>query len=309
MTPDSALPPTLSVCIATYRRQERLSLLLRDLAAQTLRPDQIVVVDNDAGASARTVVAAFQATTDIKVVYDVQPEKNISLTRNLTISLATGQWLAFVDDDERAPADWLRLLMQTAQQHQADGVLAPVQPLVPADAPAWIRRGRFYDWPRMPTGDRVPPNRLRLGNALLSAHLVKHRDKAFDPAYGVTGGEDGDLLMRLVREGATIVWCDEAIVTEPVEASRLKLSWILKRARRGGQDFARHVLGGKLGATTLSTRVVFYARAVMQLLMAALLAVLTLPFGRHHAVHWLARAFANFGKLSTLWGGRYLEYA
>ena len=43
----------ISVCIATYRRPERLSVLLDDLARQERVPDEVVVVDNDASGSAR----------------------------------------------------------------------------------------------------------------------------------------------------------------------------------------------------------------------------------------------------------------
>ena len=94
----------VSVCIATYRRPDRLRTLLADLAAQQLTPFEIIVVDNDAAASAREVVRERQKLgASCPVHYDVQPEKNISLTRNRTVALASGEWLAFVDDDERAP--------------------------------------------------------------------------------------------------------------------------------------------------------------------------------------------------------------
>ena len=37
---------TVSLCIATYRRQERLAAVLDDLTRQTRPPDEVVVVDN-----------------------------------------------------------------------------------------------------------------------------------------------------------------------------------------------------------------------------------------------------------------------
>src|SRR5262249_39782258 len=130
----------------------------------------------------------------------------------------------------------------------------------------------------------------------------------FDPAYGLTGGEDGDLLSRLALNGARIVWCDEAIVQEPVEKSRLSLKWLLRRAMRGGQDFARHLLAGRYGSQ-VAGRGRLFARALFQLLAAAVLAVLLLPAGRHHAAHWLTKASANWGKLSVFLGMHYREYA
>ena len=143
----------ISICIATYRRPERLRSLLDDLLLQECRPSEIVVVDNDAAGSARPVVdAVVAARPPIPIHYAVQPARNIALTRNRTVELSGGEWIAFIDDDERAPAAWLRQLVEAAERHSADGVLGPVVPEVPQSAPDWIRRGRFYDFPRLATG-------------------------------------------------------------------------------------------------------------------------------------------------------------
>lgn len=301
---------TVSLCIATYRRPERLAAVLQDLALQSRLPDEVVVVDNDAAESARPVVEAQRAAgAPFPISYAVQPVKNISLTRNKTVELAAGDWLAFIDDDERAPEQWLSQLMDAADRYSSDGVLGPVNPVVPASAPGWIRRGRFYEFPRMDSGDIIPPNRLRFGNVLVKGELLRSSDKPFDPSLGLTGGEDGDLLARLQQQGARIVWCDEAIVNEPVEAARLSLQWLLARALRGGQDFARHALVGRYGAMSGLQRLQFFVVALAQAVAAAALALVIWPLGRHHAARWLTAVSANIGKLSILWGCHYREYA
>ncbi len=298
-----------SVCIATYRRAQRLAALLDDLVAQQRLPDEVVVVDNDAAGSALDVVQRRRAEgTPFPVHYAVQPVKNISITRNRSVALAAGDWLAFIDDDERAAVDWLKQLDETVRRFDTDGVIGPVEPVIPPDAPAWIRRGGFYRWARMPTGTVVPANKLRFGNLLLRGALLRDSPTPFDPAYGLTGGEDGDLLGRLVQHGARLVWCDEAVVLEPVEASRLSLRWLLLRALRGGQDHARHRLTGRYGPLTLAGRVSFFLRALLQAVAAALLALLSLPGGRHRAVQWLMKAAANLGKMSIFVGWHYREY-
>jgi succinoglycan biosynthesis protein ExoM len=301
---------TVSLCIATYRRPERLAAVLEDLTRQTQMPDEVVVVDNDAAGSARSVIEArLEKGAPYPIVYAIQPQKNISLTRNKTVELAGGAWLAFIDDDERAPPEWLATLLGASLRFNADGVLGPVEPVVPPTAPTWIRRGRFYDFPRMLTGTVIPPNRLRFGNVLVKGSLLRGAEPPFDPALGLTGGEDGDLLSRLVQHGARIVWCDEAVVHEPVEQSRLSLRWLLRRALSGGQDFARHALAGRYGPMSSVRRARFFLRALSQALAAAGLALVLWPLGRHHAARWLTTLSANIGKLSVFWGWRYREYA
>jgi succinoglycan biosynthesis protein ExoM len=299
----------ISICIATYRRPDRLLALLGDLGLQKRLPREVVVVDNDALGSARSVVeGARKAGTPFPIRYAMQTQKNISITRNQTVAIAEGAWLAFIDDDERAPTNWLDCLADAATCFGADAVLGPVRPVLPRDAPRWMKGGSFYHWERMRSGTVVPLNLLRFGNVMIRSETLRRQVPAFDPAYGLTGGEDGDLLTRLVQDGARIVWCDEAAVDEPIERSRLSLRWLLLRSLRGGQDFARHRLAGRYGPMTAVRRFRLFGRAALQMVGAALLAVLCWPLGRRFAAHWLTKVAANLGKLSTMLGLHYQEY-
>jgi len=299
---------SISVCVATYRRNDRLSAVLDDLARQELLPDQVVIVDNDADGAARTVVEKHRTRAPFAIDYDIQPQRNIALTRNRTVELASGEWLAFIDDDERAPPDWLQKLLAAAQSYQADGVLAPVEPQLPDDAPGWIRRGRFYDFPHQPNGAAVPLNFMRFGNVLLRGSWLRAEPGPFDPRYGLMTGEDGDLLVRLVHRGAKIVWFEHAAVFEPIEHTRLSLRWLLLRALSGGQEFARQTLSGRYRPINWAGRCLFCLRVMLQLVIAALLAMLVSPLGRHRAAAWMIKAWANLGKLSVFWGWRYSAY-
>lgn len=298
----------VSVLICTYRRPERLSDLLADLLGQTRAPDEIVVVDNDPAASARDTVRDFAATAPFAVHYDVQPVKNIALTRNRTVALARGRWLAMVDDDERVPSHWLQTHLEMAAACAADGVLGPVIPQIPPHAAAWIRRGRFFEYGGGVDGRPVPPSAMWVNNALLDAGMVKAEPGPFDARYGLTGGEDSDLMSRLAARGRRIIWSDQAYVTEPVEARRLNLRWILLRALSGGQDYATLWSQGRFGTLHAGSHVLFFLRSLLQMTAAAGLALMLLPAGRHHCVAWLRKAAANAGKISALFGWRYREY-
>lgn len=301
---------TVSVLICTHRRLGRLTQLLEDIARQSRLPDEVVIVENDPTPSAREVVTSFASRVSFAVQYAVEPRKNISRTRNHTVRLASGDWLAFVDDDERVPPDWLERLLDTAARFQADGVLGPVICVPPPDAPEWIRRGEFYSVHHATTGTPVRRERMWVGNALLRGDRVRAEPGPFDEAWGLTGGEDSDMLARLAQRGLKIVWCEEAAIQEPVEPARLEPRWILLRAMRGGQNYARLWRLGRFGAVVGSAAVmVFMLRAAAQAVIALSLALLLLPSGRHRSMHWLVKAAANGGKLTTLTPWRYEEYA
>lgn len=299
----------ISVLVPTYRRNLQLGALLEDLARQTRLPDEVVVVDNDAAGGAAGIVRGFAARAPFAVRYDIQPEKNISLTRNRAVELAGGSWMAMLDDDERVGPDWLALMMDCAREHAADGVLGPLVCQPPADAPAWIRRGRVYALPRAQTGSIVALNRMWVHNCVLRAGHVRRQSPAFDPALGISGGEDGDFMTRLAADGARLIWCDEAVATEPVSAERLNLKWVLLRAYAGGQGHASCWRRGRYGALGWHAWPVYIGGALAKCLLAAVLSLLTLPLGFHHAVNWARRSAANAGKLSALSGRRYLAYA
>ncbi|WJJ94311.1 hypothetical protein [Neopusillimonas aromaticivorans] len=80
---------------------------------------------------------------------------------------------------------------------------------------------------------------------------------------------------------------------------------------RGGQDYARHFLKGRLtdSPPSWTRRLLFFIRALVQMGVAGMLTIISLPFGRHHAARWLAKTWANFGKLAVLSGWLYREYA
>jgi succinoglycan biosynthesis protein ExoM len=304
------LAVTISVCIATFRRLDRLHALLEDLAKQTLLPDEVVIIDNDAAGSARKVVEDFKTKgCPFKIIYDIQPERSISVTRNMTVHRSSGEWLAFIDDDERAPPEWLERLMGAALHFKAESVQGPVEPVVPDSAPTWIRQGRFYDWPHLATGEVVYSSNLRFGNILIAGAPLRTLEGPFDPAFGLSTGEDREMLMRLVAHGAKVIWCDEAPVFEPVEEKRLSLAWLLQRSYSGGQYFGRLVITGRLGHATILSRVLQGLLWSAQCAAALFLSAISWPLGRHRAAYWLMKVWANWGKLSAFLGWKYGEYA
>ena len=293
----------IDICIATFKRPVLLERLLNDLLGQQL-PDgistHIIVVDNDALESARPVVATFQAVCP-SVEYLTQPERNIALTRNCALDHSQGELIAFIDDDESAPPDWLAALLTTMERHAADAVLGPVNGILPASAPRWIVEGRFFERPARPSGSRIELGGT--GNALLKASAIRGK-LAFDPRYGLTGSSDTDFFHRLSRRGALMVWCQEAGLTEHVEDNRLTMRWILERGFRAGQGYADIVERPAGGARFLG----WFAKRASFALAATLLTLSCVPFGKALAMRYAVKVASNVGQLTTILGYRYQPY-
>src|SRR5205823_794061 len=115
----------ISVCVLTYKRPQLLERLLKELEGQETGGQftySIVVADNDRLRSSEALVSAVAATSSIRVTYCVEPQQNISLARNRAIENATGDFIAFIDDDEFPTNSWLLTLFEACQKYQSDGV-------------------------------------------------------------------------------------------------------------------------------------------------------------------------------------------
>ena len=114
----------VSVCICTYRRPHLLAELLDSLAEQNFRePFEIIVVDNDAANSAVTTVDnAKMRHPELNIRYSVELQKGISFARNTAVSLARGDFLAWIDDDETAAESWLMSLWATRLINDVDAI-------------------------------------------------------------------------------------------------------------------------------------------------------------------------------------------
>lgn len=236
------LSPHVSVCVCTYKRSEWLRLLLNELVGQSTADVfgySLVLVDNDAGGSAREVVTEFQRQTDLEISYLIEPEQNIAKARNKALANATGEYIAFIDDDEVPSKDWLLKLFQTRHDYKSDGVLGPVIPLFEEEPPQWVIKGRFNDRPTHQTGFVIPWLEGRTGNLLFRRDILLGMNPIFLPEFG-SGGEDRNFFYRLSKFGYRFVWCDEAPVYERVPATRWKRSFMVRRALLRGKMALLH---------------------------------------------------------------------
>src|SRR5207245_11457920 len=151
-------------------RPRFLKRLLEELAGQDtqgLFTYSVIVADNDVLESANKVVSEFVATASLEIKYCVEPQQNISLTRNRALENARGDYIAFIDDDEIPISNWLLVLYMTCNEHEVDGVLGPVKPSFEQEPPKWVVRGGFYDRPTYPTGLVIGWKQGRTGNVIM----------------------------------------------------------------------------------------------------------------------------------------------
>lgn len=236
---------SIDVCVCTYRRAH-LAQTLRSILAQRA-PElalRVIVADNDAEPSARALVEAIAAEApETPVRYLHAPSRNICIARNACLDAATGAWVAFLDDDETAPPDWLATLWRAAKRGGWDVAFGPVIARYPENAPEWIREGNYHTSRAPVHGGVVSTGHA--GNAMIrwrggAGERSGPTGERFLLEMGRTGGEDVEFFFRLSRAGFRLGQSEEARVSEAVAPERLSYRWIRRRRFLAGQFHGAH---------------------------------------------------------------------
>jgi hypothetical protein len=228
--------PTVSIVMPTLRRPESLTRAVRSVFAQTgVAGLEMVVVDNSPEGSAREVVERLRHEAPFPLVFVHEPRPGVATARNSGLAAATGELIAFLDDDEEAPGEWLGTLMAVHRRHGADVTFGAIRGRV-AEGAGWATPYLERLFSRVgPAGSGPTDTFHGCGNSLLTRATTLTRPEPFDPALDQSGGEDDRLFGRLAAEGRRFAWAAEAWVWEHAPAHRATLTYAMRRAFAYGQ--------------------------------------------------------------------------
>lgn len=185
----------VSVITPAYNAGNTIARTLASIAAQTLRPSEVIVVDDGSTDGTAAIAESFApGMTGIRLKIIRQETRGAAAARNTAIKAAGGKWLAFLDaDDEWLPAKIERCMTELSRR---DGNIASHD---------YIRvengRERIIDCARH-CGPGVDPFVAQfLYGFISSTTIVVHRDLilrsgGFDP--GLRSGHDYELWLALL---------------------------------------------------------------------------------------------------------------
>jgi succinoglycan biosynthesis protein ExoM len=229
---------TISLAIPTQRRPVGLAVAVRSTFRQTgvdMARLELVVVDNDAVPSAQALVETLAAEAPFPLRYVHEPAPGVANARNAALAAASGEMIAFLDDDEEAAPGWLDALIEAQRRYSADVVFGPVQ----ARAPDRIVRHRQYleqFFSREgPAEEGVIAHFYGCGDSLIRRAALPHPTHAFLTCRNEVGGEDDYLFAVMKQAGARFAWAPRALVYEDPVPERLSLKYTMARAFAFGQ--------------------------------------------------------------------------
>jgi len=254
-----------SVIICTYNRSHSLLNTLESLEKIAMPENwvwELIIVDNDSSDDTKMVAETFVSGTNLNARYVFEERQGLSSARNRGIKEATGDIVAFSDDDMTFDSHWLFEILAAFEKCPCICVAGKIIPRWPEEKPTWL----IDEGPsQMPAFD----GRFDLGDQILEIDKhpfggnMAYKKSAFSK-YGLFRtdlGRTGNHLManeetefcdRLFAAGEKIVYSPRAVVYHHLEDGQTTKAYWLKRMFNHGRSAIRMKDQSKSGLHRLS---------------------------------------------------------
>lgn len=254
------------VCAYTEERWEQLVAALASLHNQTITPyELIVVIDHNPALLERA-----RATFATALVIENREQRGLSGARNSGLAIATGDIIAFMDEDAVADPDWLERLAACYADPTVMGVGGAIEPLWEQGRPRWFPDE--FDWVVGCTYRGMPEHQSPVRN-LIGCNMSFRRE-VYETVGGFRNGigrvgtrpvgcEETELCIRANQRfpGRKFLYEPRARVQHHVPQSRA--NWAYFRARCYAEGLSKALVSRFVGAGSgLSTEKTYVVRTL-----------------------------------------------
>ncbi len=217
--------PLITVAVCTRNRTTDLDLCLDALCRLSYPNIELIVVDNAPGDNDTELLVRDKYPS---VRYVLEPRPGLDWARNRAAKEASGEIIAYTDDDVIVDSEWVKELAKLFAENSE--VMAVTGLVVPYELESRVQvlfemyggfgRGFERKW-HQTSGNLMPWGLLGTGQFGTGANMAFRRsifDKVgyFDPALDVgtvtNGGGDLEMFFRVLKEGYMLVYEPRAIV-------------------------------------------------------------------------------------------------
>lgn len=203
-----------SLILGTVGRTQELEVFLHFLNAQTYRNFELIVVDQNGDDRLVPMLSAYRRHFDI---HHMRAPRGLSRARNAGLAAATGDVIAFPDDDCWYPRTLLERVYAILQDRQdLDGLTGRFTDGAGRSEGRWLPRTmpltRFNVW------------RGAISFSIFLRRIVVDRTGKFNEALGVGAGtawgaaEETDYLLRSMANGFNLEFFHDLILHHPVKS-------------------------------------------------------------------------------------------
>ena len=173
--------PSISIIVPTYNCSDNLKKLLQSIFDQSLQPDEIIIVDSSIDRSIEDSITSI--TSEIPLIYKRSVKKYPGEKRNEGASIASHEWLAFLDVGTIPRKNWLKNNMTLAIDEKYDVVFGHTKYRALNDFQMLLRAATYGS-----LGHETTPGTLvHIENFLSSGGFIE----------GVRAGDDQEWRLQL----------------------------------------------------------------------------------------------------------------
>lgn len=227
----------VSIIVSTYNRSRLLKNCLSSLINKSVSNNlyEIIVIDNNSIDNTKDVVVDFiNEFPQCKISYVLEKRQGLSYARNAGCKKATGEYLAYIDDDAKASKVWVKNIIKTIDKIKPDILGGPIYPYYSFKKPVWFKD----EYATRSKGEKA--RFLREGEYLAGSNLIIKKEilnrlGGFNPKLGMKGkelryGEETRLIIeaRQKIKGVKIYYNPEIEVSHLVKILDMNLLFRIK---------------------------------------------------------------------------------
>jgi glucosyl-dolichyl phosphate glucuronosyltransferase len=228
----------IDVAICTWNRCRLLAPTLDRLRELEVPPHvdwQVIVVDNNSTDNTAATLQNFAGRLPLRTTFEPRP--GLSNARNRAVAAATGDYLAWTDDDVLVDRRWMAAYAQAFERWPTAAFFGgPIQPSFEGTPPRWLAEHwrivaqafavrELGDVPFPFDGSQVPYG------ANCAFRTDVQRRYLYDPSLGrgpgiSLSGEEAAVMRQMLADGLTGWWVPDARVRHCIPRHRQSLGYL-----------------------------------------------------------------------------------
>lgn len=236
----------ISVVICTYNRCDLLKQVLQTLINQTFSSNsyEIIVIDNNSKDDTKdTVNYIISENLDKSINYILEVKQGLSHARNRGWKEAKGEYVAYIDDDCKAPEKWLEVAHQVIKDHSPGIFGGPYYAFYDTSKPKWFK-DTYGSHELGDKAHKMESNEFVTGGNIFFKRTLLKKIGGFDPRLGMVGRKiayaEETALQMYVRETISnelIYYDPQLYVYHLVRSEKMSLNWRKNHLISSGRSY------------------------------------------------------------------------
>ncbi len=224
----------ISAVVCTYNRSGILLHCLKSLLDQenVLSHFEVIIVNNNSTDNTQHIAEEFaKKNSNFRVV--IEQSQGLSHSRNRGWQEASGEYVAYIDDDAKAPPDWISKMLSFINRHPDIMVFGgPYEGFSPVPLPNWFPPE--YGSLKLKIDERP----INIGYEWISGTNMVYKKSllsslnGFHTGLGMSGGkisygEETRLLLEIAKKNIPVYYVPDMKVFHLIAEYKISLKWLL----------------------------------------------------------------------------------